>query len=56
MAAIKPGLKVVITKGSDKGREAIVQEIIDKNFVKIKININGHEKERKINVKHIMPK
>ena len=55
MGAIKEGLHVIITKGSDKGKEAIITEVIDRRLVKIKI-IGKKEKERKINVKHIKVK
>jgi|FaiFalDrversion3_1042247.scaffolds.fasta_scaffold62887_1 ribosomal protein L14E/L6E/L27E len=53
MGAIKPGLKVQIIKGADKGKEAIITEMIDKRFVKIKLMTKKGEKERRINVKHI---
>jgi len=42
----------IVSRGSDTGKEVVVSEVIDKNFVMI----SGEKvKQRKINVKHLEP-
>ena len=42
----------IVSRGSDAGKEVVVNEIIDKNFVMI----SGETvKQRKINIKHLEP-
>lgn len=42
----------IVRAGSDAGKEVVVNEIMDKNFVMI----SGEQvKQRKINVKHLEP-
>ncbi len=49
MTLIEKGRVVIITRGSDAGKEAVIKEVIDDNFVKI---VGEKVKERRINVKH----
>lgn len=53
MGALKPGMTVLIKVGADKGKEAVIKEIIDDNYVKIKLIKGKNEVERRINVRHI---
>ena len=42
----------IVSRGSDAGKEVVVNEIIDKNFVMV----SGEKvKQRKINIKHLEP-
>ena len=50
MTLIEPGRICVITKGRDAGKEVVIKEIIDKNFVKI---AGETVKERRSNIKHL---
>lgn len=52
MAIIEKGRICIITKGADTGKEAVIKEIIDKNFVTI---IGEKVKERRLNIKHLEP-
>ena len=49
MTLIEKGRVVIITKGADTGKEAVIKEPIDDNFVKI---VGEKVKERRINIKH----
>jgi len=42
----------IVSRGSDAGKEVVVNEIIDKNFVMIS---GENVKQRKINIKHLEP-
>ena len=35
MALIEPGRICIVTKGRDAGKEVVIKEVIDKNFVNI---------------------
>ena len=49
---MEPGRICLILKGSDSGKEVVVNEPIDRNFVMV----SGEKvKQRKINVKHLRP-
>jgi len=49
---MEPGRICIVSRGSDAGREVVVNEIIDKNFVLV----SGESvKQRKINVRHLEP-
>ena len=52
MAIIEKGRICIITKGADAGKEAVIKEVIDKNFVTI---IGEKVKERRSNIKHLEP-
>ncbi len=52
MAIIEKGRICIITKGADTGKEAVIKEVIDKNFV---IIIGEKVKERRSNIKHLEP-
>lgn len=42
----------IVSRGSDAGKEVVVNEVIDKNFVMI----SGESvKQRKVNIKHLEP-
>lgn len=49
-SAIKPGKKAVLTRGRRAGREVVITEVVDKNFVKVK---DAKGKERKCNIMHL---
>lgn len=52
MSLIQEGRVCVITKGADAGKEVVIKQVVDKNFV----IITGEKvKERKSNVKHLEP-
>jgi len=49
---MEPGRICIVLKGSDAGREVVVNEVIDNRFV----TISGEKvKQRKINIKHLEP-
>ena len=49
---MEPGRICIVLKGSDSGKEVIVNEPIDKNFVMV----SGETvKQRKINIRHLRP-
>ncbi|MFH0986517.1 MAG: KOW motif-containing protein [Candidatus Micrarchaeota archaeon] len=50
MALIEPGRVCVIIKGADAGKEAVIKDVIDKNFVTI---AGAGVKERRSNIKHL---
>lgn len=50
MALIEQGRICVVTKGSDAGKEVVVKQVLDKNFVVI---VGESVKERKSNIKHL---
>ena len=52
MAIIEKGRICIITKGADAGKEAVIKEVIDKNFV---IIVGEKVKERRSNIKHLEP-
>ena len=52
MALIDKGRVCVITKGSDAGKVVVVNEVMDKNFVKIS---GERVKERRCNIRHLEP-
>jgi ribosomal protein L14E/L6E/L27E len=53
MAGIfEPGRVCIVTKGADAGKEVVVKEVIDANFVKI---AGEQVKERRANVAHLEP-
>jgi ribosomal protein L14E/L6E/L27E len=49
---IEPGRICIVKVGSDAGKEVVVNEIIDKNFVMI---AGERVKQRRINLKHLEP-
>ncbi len=52
MPVIEKGRICIVTKGADAGKEVVIKEIIDKNFVTI---IGEKVKERRSNIKHLEP-
>ena len=50
MALIEQGRICVVTKGSDAGKEVVIKQVLDKNFVVI---VGENVKERKSNIKHL---
>jgi ribosomal protein L14E/L6E/L27E len=52
MAAIEPGKKVLITRGSDAGKIAEIVKVLDRIYIQIKLPSG---KERKINIRHVEP-
>ena len=50
MSLVEPGRICIITKGRDAGKEVVIKEVIDKNFVKI---AGENVKERRSNIKHL---
>jgi ribosomal protein L14E/L6E/L27E len=52
MAAIEKGNSVLITRGADAGKKAVIEDIVNVFTVKIKLE-NG--KSRNINIRHIEP-
>ncbi|HLC38371.1 MAG TPA: hypothetical protein VJI71_02870 [Candidatus Norongarragalinales archaeon] len=46
------GVKAIVLKGRRKGQPVEVTEVVDNAFVKVKL---AKGKERKMNVKHLMP-
>ena len=52
MPIIEKGRICIITKGADAGKEVVIKEVIDKNFVKI---VGEKVKERRSNIKHLEP-
>lgn len=52
MTTMETGRVCIVTTGADKGKEVVVKEAIDANFVKI---VGRNVKERRINVLHLEP-
>jgi ribosomal protein L14E/L6E/L27E len=52
MAAIEKGKNVLITRGADSGKKAVIEDIVNVFTIKIKVE-NG--KSRNINIRHIEP-
>ena len=52
MAIIEKGRVCIVTKGADSGKEVVIKEVKDKNFVTI---VGEKVKERRSNVKHLEP-
>lgn len=52
MTVMETGRVCVITAGADKGKEAVIKEVIDANFVRI---AGQKVKERRANVMHLEP-
>ena len=52
MPIIEKGRICTVTKGADTGKQVVIKEINDKNFVTI---IGEKVKERKSNIKHLEP-
>ncbi|RME79320.1 MAG: 50S ribosomal protein L14e [Methanobacteriota archaeon] len=51
MAAIEKGRVVIITRGSEAGKEAEVVDVVDRNMLLVKVG----NKERKVSIKHVEP-
>lgn len=52
MPIIEKGRICTITKGADTGKQVVIKEVKDKNFVTI---IGEKVKERRSNIKHLEP-
>jgi ribosomal protein L14E/L6E/L27E len=52
MAAIEKGRNVIITRGADAGKKAIVEEMVNVFTIRVKLE-NG--KSRNINIRHVEP-
>jgi ribosomal protein L14E/L6E/L27E len=52
MAAIEKGRNVLITRGADAGKKAVVEEMVNVFTIRIKVE-NG--KSRNINIRHVEP-
>lgn len=50
MALIEKGRVCIVTKGSDAGKEVVISQVLDKNFVMI---VGKNVKERRSNIKHL---
>lgn len=50
MGIIKPGRVCIVIKGADAGKEVVIKEVIDKNFV---IIAGEKVKERRANIYHL---
>jgi ribosomal protein L14E/L6E/L27E len=52
MAAIEKGRNVLVTRGADAGKKALVEEILNSFTARIKLETG---KSRNINIKHVEP-
>jgi len=52
MAIIEKGRVCIVTKGADAGKEVVIKDVVDKNFV---IIVGEKTKERKSNIRHLEP-
>jgi ribosomal protein L14E/L6E/L27E len=52
MAAIEKGRNVLITRGADAGKKAVVEEMVNVFTVRIKLDSG---KARNINIRHVEP-
>ena len=55
MPAIEKGKKVIITRGSDAGKEAEVVDIVKEKGKGTMLKIKLGKKERMINIRHVEP-
>lgn len=52
MAVLEMGRVCIISCGADKGKEVVIKETVDQNFMKV---VGKTVKERRINAKHLEP-
>lgn len=52
MSALEPGRVCVLTRGADAGKEVVVKQVVDENYV---IIVGARVKERRANITHLEP-
>ena len=55
MTLTEPGRVCIVLKGADTGKEVVIKEVVDKNFVLITGAGMSKVKRRRVNTRHLEP-